>query len=88
MLRGRCERGYSLTGRRRWRRCSLGGSSRWNRGLDRRDIGFAPRGKRSIDLRLDQHIVRTAYHNEMLDIVASDQDELPLAVEAERVDEA
>ncbi|MBV8440489.1 MAG: hypothetical protein JO312_08020 [Hyphomicrobiales bacterium] len=51
----------------------------------RRQIIFAGRGKRPIDLRLDQNVVWAADHDEMLDVVAPHQHKLPLPVEAERV---
>jgi hypothetical protein len=40
----------------------------------------------AIDLRLDQNVVRPADHDQMFDIVAPDEHQLPLPVEAERVD--
>ena len=49
---------------------------------------LARRRHRAIDLRFDQNVVRAADHDEMLDIIAPDEDQLSLAVEAERVDEA
>ncbi|MBP0649968.1 hypothetical protein J8J40_23265, partial [Mycobacterium tuberculosis] len=33
------------------------------------------------DARLDQHVVRAADHHEMLDIVATDEDEAALAID-------
>ncbi|MBV8320041.1 MAG: hypothetical protein JO049_05135 [Hyphomicrobiales bacterium] len=49
---------------------------------------FATGRKRSIDLRLDENVIRPTDHDEMFHVVASDEDELPLAVQTERVDEA
>jgi hypothetical protein len=40
------------------------------------------------DLRFDHHVVEAADHDEMLDIVAPNQNQLPLTVEAEGVDQA
>ena len=53
----------------------------------RGQIGLAGRGERAIDLGFDQNVVRTADHDQMLDVVAPDQHKLPLSVEAESVDE-
>ena len=51
-------------------------------------VVLSRRRERAIDLQFDQNVVRAADHDQMLDIVAPDEDQLPLAVEAERVDEA
>ncbi len=37
------------------------------------------------DLRLDQYVVGAADHDQMFDIVAADDDELPLAIEIEGI---
>jgi len=41
----------------------------------------------AIDLRLDQNVVRPADHDQVFDIVAPDEHQLPLPVEAECVDQ-
>ena len=41
----------------------------------------------AIDLRFEQDVVRAADHHQMFDIVAADENELPLSIEAERVDQ-
>ncbi|HME85772.1 MAG TPA: hypothetical protein VKG91_14785 [Roseiarcus sp.] len=75
-------RGDRGRGRERLRR------ARRRLGLGRRpQIVFAGRGKRAIDLRFDQNVVRAADHDQMLDVVAPHQNKLPLPVEAERVHE-
>ncbi len=83
--------------RRRGRRFCLRGdlSGRWSRRRDRRRRGdrFSARrgrltGQRegAVDLRLDEHVVRAADHDEMFDIVATHQDQLALPIEAECID--
>jgi hypothetical protein len=77
--RGNLGRGYRGRGLGRARR---------RLGLGRRgQIVFAGRGKRAIDLRFDQNVVRAADHDQMLDVVAPHEHKLPLPIEAERVDE-
>jgi hypothetical protein len=49
---------------------------------------LARRGHGAIDLRLKQNVVRPADHHQMFDIVAPDQHQLPLPVEAEGVHQA
>jgi len=61
---------------------------RWRRRLRRPQAVFATRRKRSIYLRFDENVVRPADHDEMFHVVAPDEDELPLAVQTEPVDEA
>jgi hypothetical protein len=64
------------------------GRARRRLGLRRRgQIVFPGRGKRAIDLRFDQNVVRAADHDQMLDVVAPHEHKLPLPIEAERVDE-
>jgi hypothetical protein len=46
------------------------------------------RDQRAVDLRFDQNVVRPSDHDQMLDIVAPDEDQLALAIETERVHEA
>jgi hypothetical protein len=48
---------------------------------------FARRGKGAVDLRFEQNVVRAADHDQMLDVVATDKNKLPLAIEAEGVDQ-
>ena len=63
-------------------------SRRRRLGLGRRgQIVFPGCGKRAIDLRFDQNVIRAADHHQMLDVVAPDQHKLSLPVEAERVHE-
>ena len=56
-------------------------------GPDPRDARFPRRRQRAVDLRFEQDVVRAADHDQVLDIVPPDQNELPLSVEAEGVDQ-
>ncbi len=79
-------RGRDRDGRRN--DCRFPSPSRRDCRLRRRRIDFSTRRERSVDLRLDEHVVRAADHDQMFDVVAPDEDELPLAVETESVHEA
>jgi hypothetical protein len=46
------------------------------------------RRQHAIDLRFDEHVVGPANHHEMFDIVAADEHQLTLSIEAEGVDES
>jgi hypothetical protein len=50
-------------------------------------VALTRRGRGATDLRLDQNVVRPADHDQMFDIVAPDKHQLPLPIEAERVDQ-
>ena len=79
---------HRLSRGRRRNDCRLCSPPHRRRRLRRPQIVFATRRERPIDLRLDEHVVRPADHDEMLYVISPDEDELPLAVETERVDEA
>jgi hypothetical protein len=49
---------------------------------------FARRRDRPIDLRFNQYVVWTADHDQVFDVVAPNDDKLPLSIETERIDEA
>jgi hypothetical protein len=42
-------------------------------------------GRRMQDVAFDDHVVGAADHEEMLDMIAADDDELPLTIEIEGV---
>jgi hypothetical protein len=86
--RGNLRRGRFRDDRRRgqWR---LGPARRRARREQGRSLIVVPRRRqRAVDLRFDQNVVRAADHDQMLDVVAPDEHQLPLAVETECVDEA
>ena len=92
---GRLRRGRGLGGdlrrrfgRRRHGRSDLGSPHGRARHKKRRSLAVLARWRRgAIDLRLQQNVVRPADHDQVFDIVAPDEHQLALPVEAESVDQ-
>ena len=93
-LGGRRDRGFGGgLGRRfgcgrRPGRYGFGSPHRRARHEQRRSLAvLARRDRGAIDLRLDQNVVRPPDHNQVFDVVAPDEHQLALPVEAEGVDQ-